>query len=96
MRSASVDYCRASDTAHTCELLKQHGSDAKRIAGGQSLAPMMAMRLTRPAMLIDINEIAALKFMTIEKAMVRTGAGTRNRGTLGDSFAHADPAAEPP
>ena len=63
LKSASFDYWRASHVAHACELLQQHGSEARLIAGGQSLAPMMAMRLTRPAVLIDINEIQALKFI---------------------------------
>ena len=126
LKSASFDYYRATHAAHACELLQQHGSDARLIAGGQSLTPMMAMRLTRPAVLVDINEIEALKFIAIEKDFVRTGActrqnvaarsdalaqnapllrqalswvghsQTRNRGTLGGSLAHADPAAELP
>src|SRR5260221_572673 len=47
------------------------------VAGGQSLVPMMAMRLVRPAWLVDINEIAELKFIAVEKDMARTGACTR-------------------
>src|SRR5260370_20398923 len=87
---------------------------------------MMAMRLVRPGWLVDINEIAALKFIAVEKDAARTGAcarqcvverddalaarvpllrqalawvghvQTRNRGTIGGSLAHADPAAELP
>ena len=107
-------------------MLRQDGEDVKLIAGGQSLVPMMAMRLTRPARLIDINEIAALKFIAFDDKVARTGActrqcvvardealaahvpllrralawvghvQTRNRGTIGGSLAHADPAAELP
>lgn len=107
-------------------MLRQHGSDAKLVAGGQSLVPMMAMRLTRPTRLIDINEIGALKFIAFGDNVARVGActrqavvarddalathvpllrralawvghvQTRNRGTVGGSLAHADPAAELP
>jgi len=117
---------RAKSVAEACELLRQDGGDVKLIAGGQSLVPMMAMRLTRPARLVDINEIPALKFVALEPAIVRIGActrqcaierddalaarvpllrralawvghvQTRNRGTVGGSLAHADPAAELP
>ncbi len=126
MKSAPFDYVRAATLAEACELLRQSGDDVKLIAGGQSLVPMMAMRLTRPRRLVDINEIAALKFIAIEPNAVRTGActrqcvierddalaqrlpllrqalawvghaQTRNRGTVGGSLAHADPAAELP
>ncbi len=58
-------------------MLATHGDGAKLLAGGQSLVPMMAMRLVRPAWLIDINEIAALKFVAVEKDAVRTGACAR-------------------
>jgi len=57
--------------------MHQHGDAAKIIAGGQSLVPMMAFRLLRPGWLIDINEIAALKFMAFESDAVRMGACTR-------------------
>jgi len=117
---------RAASVTEACELLRADGDDVKLIAGGQSLTPMMAMRLTRPSRLVDINEIAALKFIAIEEKLARIGActrqcvvarddalaarvpllrqalawvghtQTRNRGTLGGSLAHADPAAELP
>ena len=126
MKAASFDYVRAASVSEACELLRQDGDDIKLIAGGQSLVPMMAMRLTRPSRLVDINEIAALKFVTLEDGVARIGActrqcviahddalaarvpllrralawvghaQTRNRGTLGGSLAHADPAAELP
>ncbi|MGB7541815.1 MAG: FAD binding domain-containing protein, partial [Burkholderiales bacterium] len=67
MKAAPFEYTRAGSVAEACELLRRHGDGAKLIAGGQSLVPMMAMRLARPAWLIDINEIAALKFVAIEK-----------------------------
>ena len=126
MKAAPFDYIRARSVAEACELLRQGGGDAKLIAGGQSLVPMMAMRLARPRRLVDINNIAAVKFIAIETDTARTGActrqcvverddalaarvpllrqalawvghaQTRNRGTVGGSLAHADPAAELP
>jgi CO/xanthine dehydrogenase FAD-binding subunit len=126
LKSAAFEYTRATSVAEACALLRTHGDDAKLIAGGQSLVPMMAMRLTRPAQLIDINEIDALKFIALEDSVARTGActrqcvierdsglaarlpllqqaliwvghiQTRNRGTVGGSLMHADPAAELP
>ncbi len=77
MKSPPFEYARAASIDEACELLSQHGDDAKLIAGGQSLVPMMAFRLLRPAWLIDINEIAALKFIALETDAVRMGACTR-------------------
>ena len=126
MKAAPFDYVRAGSVGETCELLRQRGDDVKLIAGGQSLVPMMAMRLARPRRLVDINEIPALKFIAIESDVARIGActrqcvierddalaarvpllrqaltwvghaQTRNRGTVGGSLVHADPAAELP
>src|SRR5258707_4211946 len=77
LKAAPFEYARAASLAETCALLATHGDGAKLIAGGQSLVPMMAMRLVRPAWLVDINEIAALKFIAVEKDAARTGACTR-------------------
>ena len=126
MKAAPFDYVRATSVAEACALLQESGDEVKLIAGGQSLTPMMAMRMVRPARLVDINEIVALKQITIDDAHARTGActrqcvaarddtlatrvpllrqalawvghsQTRNRGTLGGSLVHADPAAELP
>jgi CO/xanthine dehydrogenase FAD-binding subunit len=126
MKSAAFEYVRATSIDEVCDWLRTDGDDTKLIAGGQSLVPMMAMRLTRPARLIDINEIAALKFFAVENNFARIGActrqcvvaaddalatkvpllrqalawvghiQTRNRGTVGGSLVHADPAAELP
>jgi len=61
MKSAVFEYALASSLDEAVELLASHGPDAKVLAGGQSLVPMMAMRLARPSMLVNVNEIAALK-----------------------------------
>ncbi len=61
MKAAPFEYARPATLAETCSLLAEHGSDAKLIAGGQSLVPMMAMRLARPAWLIDISRLDELQ-----------------------------------
>jgi CO/xanthine dehydrogenase FAD-binding subunit len=77
LKSPPFEYARAASIEEACELLSQHGDAAKIIAGGQSLVPMMAFRLLRPNWLIDINEIAALKFVAFDTDAVRMGACTR-------------------
>jgi len=77
VKAAPFEYARAASLEEACELLRRHGDGAKLLAGGQSLVPMMAMRLVRPAWLIDISEIAALKFVSLEKDAARIGACAR-------------------
>jgi len=77
LKAAPFEYARAASLAEVCALLATHGDGAKLLAGGQSLVPMMAMRLVRPAWLIDINEIPALKFARIEEDVARTGSCAR-------------------
>ena len=84
MKSPPFEYARAASIEETCGLLHQHGDAGKIIAGGQSLVPMMAFRLLRPSWLIDINEIAALKFVTFETDAVQMGACTRQCVVAGD------------
>lgn len=76
MKAAAFDYCRPRDMR---EFLRQlaDSDDGKIIAGGQSLVPMMAMRLVRPALLIDINDIEALQGIALEDGAVAIGACTR-------------------
>jgi aerobic carbon-monoxide dehydrogenase medium subunit len=99
---------------------------AKVLAGGQSLLPLLALRLAHPAVLVDVTNVAELSFVDAADGVVRVGAATtlgaledfqlvadklplvaqavrhvahrpiRNRGTIGGSLAHADPAAELP
>jgi CO/xanthine dehydrogenase FAD-binding subunit len=85
VKSAAFEYTRAASIGEACELLARHGDGAKLLAGGQSLVPMMAMRLLRPAWLIDINEISALKFVAAESDAVRIGACTRQAVVERDS-----------
>lgn len=84
MKAAPFDYVRVDSAAQALELLAGHGMDAKLVAGGQSLVPMMAMRLARPALLVDINRLAELKTLNHSSEQVTTGAGVRQR-TLEDT-----------
>jgi CO/xanthine dehydrogenase FAD-binding subunit len=77
LKSPPFEYARAASIEEACMLLAQHGDEAKLIAGGQSLVPMMAFRLLRPAWLIDINTVAALRYSVVEGDAVRMGACTR-------------------
>jgi len=83
MKAAAFDYVRAESLPQSLELLAQHGGDAKLLAGGQSLVPMMAMRLLRPALLVDIHRLVELKAIRRDAKTVTIGAGVRQR-TLED------------
>jgi len=74
MKPAAFEYERASTLAGAVARLGAYGPDAKLIAGGQSLVPMMAMRLLRPTLLVDIREIDELKQVRIDAESVRIGA----------------------
>ena len=88
MKAAAFDYIRADSLAQALELLARHGNDAKLIAGGQSLVPMMAMRLVRPALLIDIHRLAELQSISRHGQEVQIGAGVRQRTLEDDTAAH--------
>lgn len=75
MKAAPFEYARPATLAEACELLATHGSDAKLIAGGQSLVPMMAMRLARPAWLIDISRLAELQRIAAPANLAANGDG---------------------
>ena len=127
MKPARFEYFAPTSLGEALELLKEHGDDAKVLAGGQSLMPLMNMRLARPKVITDINRIPSLDYISqtpegglvigalarlrsVEKsslvqerfpvlaaAMPSIGhVQIRNRGTVGGSVSHADPAAELP
>jgi CO/xanthine dehydrogenase FAD-binding subunit len=76
MKPAAFEYVRPKTLDEACALLAA-GEDARIIAGGQTLVPFMAMRLARPAKLIDIARIAELAFIREERDAVAIGATTR-------------------
>jgi len=126
MKPASFDYIAADSLDMAVAALAAAGADAKIIAGGQSLVPMLNFRLLRPSILVDINRIPGLAFIAETENDIRVGALTRhhqletspviarhlpvlscamthvahlairNRGTIGGSLSHGDPAAELP
>ena len=77
MKAAPFEFGRARSAAEACALLAQHGEDAKLIAGGQSLVPMMAMRLARPAFLVDINDAQDLSRIELGEQAMLIGATVR-------------------
>lgn len=79
MKPAAFTYHRTYDVPETVELLAKLGPDAKILAGGQSLAPMMNFRLARPTDLVDINRIAGLDYLRRDSAGLHVGALTRHR-----------------
>src|SRR6185437_518072 len=76
MKAAPFEYSRPSDIDEACALLASDDG-ARVIAGGQTLVPMMAMRLSRPTRLVDINRIAALSFIREDGDSIAIGATTR-------------------
>jgi aerobic carbon-monoxide dehydrogenase medium subunit len=79
---APFDYVRATSVADALELLERHGEEARLIAGGHSLLPMMKLRLARPEWLIDINDVAELDHITATDDELRIGALTRHASLL--------------
>jgi aerobic carbon-monoxide dehydrogenase medium subunit len=75
---APFDYIAASSAAHAIELLAEHGDDAKLLAGGHSLLPMMKLRLAAPEVLIDIGRVEELTGITIAGDDLVIGAMTRH------------------
>lgn len=78
MKPAAFAYHAPQSLEEALALLAAHGDDGKVLAGGQSLVPAMNFRLVRPAVLIDINRIAALDFISEEDGWLRIGALTRH------------------
>jgi aerobic carbon-monoxide dehydrogenase medium subunit len=79
---APFEYERATSVDHALELLRRLGPDARVIAGGHSLLPMMKLRLAAPEYLIDINDLTDLSYIREENGEIRVGALTRHRELL--------------
>jgi CO/xanthine dehydrogenase FAD-binding subunit len=126
MKPPPFEYVRPTTVGEAIAQLSQGGDDAKVLAGGQSLIPLLNFRLASPALLVDLNGVSELGHLDVDAGALRIGAMTRtrelemsqsiananplvahaarwighvqirNRGTVGGSLAHADPAAELP
>jgi carbon-monoxide dehydrogenase medium subunit len=126
MIPAPFEYVAAKSLDEALRLVDQHGDEAKVLAGGHSLLPLMKLRLALPRYIIDIGRIRNLNYIREEGGKIAIGALTthaevissallrekcpllcetaesigdvqvRNRGTIGGSLAHADPAADYP
>jgi aerobic carbon-monoxide dehydrogenase medium subunit len=126
MKMPSFDYACPATLSEAIALLAAHDGDAKVLAGGQSLVPILAFRLAAPKLLVDLRKLTDLRTIKITSHGVALGAMVRwcdiesdarlrsahpllvaavahvahyqirNRGTVGGSIAHADPAAEMP
>jgi 2-furoyl-CoA dehydrogenase FAD binding subunit len=82
MKPARFDYIRAADIAEAHAALAEHGKDARVIAGGQTLLPMLSMRLVRPKALIDIMHLPELRKIAAGGNDIRIGAGVRQAELL--------------
>ena len=126
MKLPAFDYACPDTLADVTRLLADGGGDARLLAGGQSLVPVMAFRLAAPSLLVDLRRVPDLRAVEIDATGVRLGAMVRwcdieadralasalpllpaavrhvahyqvkNRGTIGGSLGHADPASEFP
>ena len=126
MIPAAFEYHAPKNLEEALRLLDRHGDEAKLLAGGHSLLPMMKLRLAAPRFVIDLGRLKNLNYIREEQGMIVIGAmathaeiehssllrakcpllsetaaaigdvQVRNRGTIGGSLAHADPAADYP
>jgi carbon-monoxide dehydrogenase medium subunit len=126
MKLPPFEYACPTTISEAVALLASHDGEAKPLAGGQSLVPMLAFRVASPSLLVDLRKLAELREIKIADGGVTLGAMVRwrdilddarlrkahpllvaavehvahyqirNRGTVGGSIAHADPAAEMP
>jgi carbon-monoxide dehydrogenase medium subunit len=126
MKLPQFEYACPTTVDEAVGLLASHGGEAKALAGGQSLVPMMAFRIAQPSLLVDLRKLPGLKEIKVAADGVRLGAlvrwrdilddarlaaahpllreavshvahyQIRNKGTVGGSLAHADPASEMP
>jgi carbon-monoxide dehydrogenase medium subunit len=126
MKMPAFDYACPASLSEAVALLASQNGEAKALAGGQSLMPMLAFRVAQPTLLVDLRKLTELRAIKIAGDGVRLGAMVRwrdieddarlslahpllkaaiahvahyqirNRGTVGGSLAHADPAAEMP
>ena len=79
MKPPPFDYHAPKSAAEAIDLLGRYGADARLLAGGQSLVPLLNFRLSAPAVIVDLNRAADLAYIKEENGQVRMGAMTRQR-----------------
>ncbi|MBX3550958.1 MAG: xanthine dehydrogenase family protein subunit M [Pseudolabrys sp.] len=79
MKPAAFDYQAPTTVEEVVALLGRHGGEARLLAGGQTLVPMMNFRLATPAIVVDLNRIPELAYIKNDNDVVRVGAMTRQR-----------------
>jgi carbon-monoxide dehydrogenase medium subunit len=79
---APVEYARATSVEHALQLMQERGTEARLIAGGHSLLPMMRLRIAQPECVIDINDLTELDYIRVEDGELRIGAMTRHAALL--------------
>jgi len=84
VKPSAVSYSRPGSVDEALALLTEHGSGAKVLAGGQSLVPLLSMRLAAPERLVDINSLAELGYVRVAADGVRVGALARHAAVLAD------------
>ena len=82
MKPAAFDYVRAESLDEALEVLRNEGSNARIIAGGQSLMPMLNMRLAKPRVLVDIMRLEGLRNITSSPGSIAVGAAVRQAELL--------------
>ena len=85
----SFEYLRPKTVPEAVAMLQQHGDEAKILSGGQSLIPMMKLRLARPGFLIDINRIAGLSYVKEEGGYLKIGGLTREAELEASPLVHS-------
>ncbi|HJQ92473.1 MAG TPA: FAD binding domain-containing protein [Acidimicrobiia bacterium] len=123
MKPPPFEYHRPETLEEALSIMAEHGDQAMPLAGGQSLIPLLAMRLVRPSHIVDLSRVGELQQVSVADGRVSIGAMARqrdiehdprmpglvrvavphighfqirNRGTVGGSLSHMDPAAEWP
>jgi carbon-monoxide dehydrogenase medium subunit len=86
MIPAAFDYARAASADEAVSLLTQHGDEAKLLAGGHSLLPLMKLRLATPSVLVDIGRLRDLSYVRDDGDVVAGGALTRHHDIVGSSL----------
>lgn len=90
MIPARTEYVRADSAEQALQLLAQHGEEARLLAGGQSLIPLLKLRLAAPSVLIDIGRISELRYIRLDRDEVAVGALARDHDLQTSAMLHTE------